>query len=42
MNNEIEGKKPLMPDGDGVKPEDDWLDTTKACNLQDGECEACQ
>jgi len=24
------------------KPEPDWLDTSKACNLEDGECEACQ
>lgn len=22
--------------------EDDWLDTSKACNLDDPECEACQ
>ena len=22
--------------------EDDWLDTSKACNLGDPECEACQ
>lgn len=25
-----------------VYPEDDWLDTSKACNLDDPECEACQ
>ena len=24
------------------KPEDDWLDTSKACNLDDPECEVCQ
>lgn len=22
--------------------EDDWLDTSKACNLDDPECEVCQ
>lgn len=25
-----------------VYPDDDWLDTSKACNLDDPECEACQ
>lgn len=24
------------------KEKDDWLDTSKACNLGDPECEACQ
>jgi len=26
----------------GEPEEPDWLDTSKACNLEDGECEVCQ
>lgn len=37
MNSEeAENKEPP------VIEEDDWLDTTKACDLNDPECEACQ
>lgn len=35
MNDEIENKEEAV--------EDEWdIDPTKACDLQDGECEACQ
>lgn len=34
---------PTPPDGDTVKAGDDWdINPDNACNLQDGDCEACQ
>lgn len=43
MNENIESKAPVIPDGDEVKSSDEWdIDPSKACNLNDPECEACQ
>lgn len=42
MNNEIEDKEPERPNNDGIDFEGEWdIDPAKACDLQDGECEAC-
>ena len=42
--NQDHDKERIKDEERHVVPEqkDDWLDTSKACNLEDGECEACQ
>ncbi len=39
MSDEIEPTEPVEPE---ALHEDDWLSRSKACDLSEGECEACQ